>query len=225
MNNSSVSQAVSLRQEGKTFREISNLLNIPLSTAHLWTRTIKLSSKQQKLIKAKHRQKMIAGQKIYTSQKKSETALKTSLSMAAGKQIIGNLNDRELLVVGAALYWAEGFKKDSRLGFANSDPQMIKLVLAWLINTCKVPIKDIRVRVGLNHQYQTEANEIEKKWSKLIGIPLTQFQKPFFQQTKWLRKYKNSHEYLGVLRIRANNQIELFHKIKGMVQALQNSAG
>jgi hypothetical protein len=60
------------------------------------------------------------------------------------------------------------------------------------------------------------------EWSQITGISLDQFQKPFFQKVQWKRKYANRREYLGVLRVRANNQRKLFLLIKGMLTGLKN---
>ncbi len=50
---------------------------------------------------------------------------------------IGDLSERELLLIGAVLYWAEGGKSKpwSRrewLEFINSDPDVIRLYVTWL---------------------------------------------------------------------------------------------
>ncbi|WP_406727185.1 hypothetical protein [Streptomyces sp. GD-15H] len=50
---------------------------------------------------------------------------------------IGTMTSRELFLTGVALYWAEGTKdkphaRRERVAFVNSDPDMIRLFLAWL---------------------------------------------------------------------------------------------
>ncbi len=144
----------------------------------------------------------------------------------SGTKKIGRLNCREYFLVGCGLYWAEGFKKDSRLGFANSDPEMIKFILNWLVNICRVPVDLIRLRVGVNISHQYRISEIEKKWSEITGISLSQFQKPFYQEIKWKKEFSNPEKYLGVLRVRANKQRKLFREIFGYIEGLKlNSAG
>ena len=50
---------------------------------------------------------------------------------------IGSLSDRELLLVGAALYWAEGSKgkpwrRNGAVILINSDATVIRVLLSWL---------------------------------------------------------------------------------------------
>ena len=73
----------------------------------------------------------IKAQKI----KREKYVERVNKNLFLGKKIIGtNFSKKEYMLIGASLYWAEGFKKDNRLGFANSDPYMIKLFLFWLEN-------------------------------------------------------------------------------------------
>jgi len=216
-------KAVSLRKSGKTFRQISKQLNLALGTTHLWTKHVKLTKSQQSLIKQKHQKAFISGRKKAAELQKHKTKTTQLKYRKVGYKLINSLSKRELLLIGAALYWSEGFKKDSRLGFANSDPKMIKLFLKWLFKIGKVPKNCIRLRVGLNQHYKNKAGQIQKRWSKITNIPLSQFQKPFFQKVKWKKHYPNPESYLGVLRIRANQQTNLFYIIKGMLKGLKTA--
>lgn len=215
-------QAQTLRQQGKTFRQVATQLHAPLSTIHLWTKHIQLTKAQLRAIQQNHQHSFRKGQILAIQKQRQHRKQEKDKYLQQGKALIGKLTRRELLLTGVALYWAEGFKKDSRLGFANSDPKMIKLFLRWLIDICKVPKKDIRLRVGLNEQYINQAPLIVAKWSKITKVPLSQLQKPFFQKVKWQKSYPHPEKYLGVLRIRANKQRKLFLKIKGMIEALQS---
>lgn len=216
-------KAILLRKQGKTFRQIARVLHLPLSTTHLWTKSIKLTKSQLEKIKSAHKKAFQVGRKLGSKKQHLQTQVKTKKFMKIGKQQVGRLSKRELTLVGAALYWSEGFKKDSRLGFSNSDPKMIKLFLRWLFKIGKVPKKNIRLRVGINQSYRNRSGEIQKEWSRLINVPLSQFQKPFFQKTSWKKSYRNRNKYLGVLRVRANKQKELFLTILGMIEGLKQA--
>jgi len=160
----------------------------------------------------------IKAQKI----KREKYVERVNKNLFLGKKIIGtNFSKKEYMLIGASLYWAEGFKKDNRLGFANSDPYMIKLFLFWLENILDVPIECIRLRVGLNFSFTDRVGEIEKYWSDLTEIPIKQFNKAFFQKTKLQKNCPNRNSYYGVLRIRAIGQNDNFRKILGMVEALR----
>ena len=210
-----------LRKQGNTFREISKITHTPLSTVYLWTKHINLTKQQQDQIDRKHHQAFAEGRKKALQKQRQKRQKEMIQNLRKGESLIGKVNHRELLLIGAALYWCEGFKRDTRLGFANSDPKMIQLFLKWLVEIGQVNPKDIRLRVGANISYKNSIEAIQQKWAQVTGIPINQFQKPFFQKVQWKGKYANRGEYLGVLRIRANNQRKLFLMIKGMLNGLK----
>ena len=70
------------------------------------------------------------------------------------------LKEKELFITGIMLYWAEGWKKNSKyVAFANSDPKMIQLFLKFLHKICGIH-KD-RLHLGL-HLYEDQ-NELKLK--------------------------------------------------------------
>lgn len=217
-------KATELRKKGKSFREIAKTLQIAVSTAHVWTKHVYISEAKKIALYKKAlsalQNSRIKAQKI----KREKYVERVNKNLSLGKNIIGTkFSKKEYMLIGASLYWAEGFKKDNRLGFANSDPYMIKLFLFWLENILDVPIECIRLRVGLNFSFTDRVGEIEKYWSDLTEIPLKQFNKAFFQKTKLQKIYPNRDSYYGVLRIRAIGQNDNFRKILGMVEALREN--
>ena len=72
--------------------------------------------------------------------------------------------------------------------------------------------------------YQDKIGAIEKYWIKVTGISKTQFTKPFFQKTKWLKEYEKPNDYHGVLRIRVRRSTDLLRKVKGYIEGLKNQA-
>lgn len=214
-------EAIRFRQEGKSIREIARLLHLASSTVSLWVRHVVLSHTQKQRLLQKSFDALQQGRKkALRIQKNTRQQKRKKLFRDALKEM-GKLSQRDIFIAGVALYWGEGFKKDNRLGFASSDPAMIKLFLRWL-SLNGVIQKNVRLRAGINISHKKRAKEIEKYWSKQTGIPLVQFQKPFFQKFKWKKEFPKPEEYFGVLRIRANNQGELFIKIQAWIERLRN---
>lgn len=213
-------KAIELRKTGKSVKDIGKLLGVSSSTVSLWVRHIPLSQSQKDLLTQKVFTALQRGRiKAELVQRELREKRNTLLTKEAVKKL-GKFTKRDLFVAGIALYWAEGFKKDNRLGFANSDPQMVKLFLKWL-EALGVPKSSLRLRVGVNISHSHRLEEIQSYWSKQTGVPLTQFQKPFFQKFKWKKEYPDPSTYFGVLRIRANEQGPLFFKIKNWISILQ----
>lgn len=214
-------EAQKLRSDGLGIKTIAYQLGVSSSTVSLWCRDIKLTPEQIKELERRARDPFYGRRLQNVIRQKQKRLDKIKELKEQGIREIGNLTSREYFLIGIALYWAEGFKKDHRLGFANSDPSMVKLFLGWLIKNCHVPKDNIRLRVGLNISHKNRAEEVEKYWSDLTKIPLSQFQKPFFQKFTWKKEFPRPEEYFGVLRIRANKQLNLFRKIHGWIEGLK----
>lgn len=219
-------KARKFRQKGKSIKEIAKKLSVSPASVHKWCQDIILTPLQRKQLDQKAFDAFQKGREKVTQKQRQRRLKEISELKTKGIEEIGKLNEKEFFIAGISLYWAEGFKKDSRLGFANSDPDMIKFFLIWLTENCEVPRESIRLRVGLNISHKNRIKEVEKYWSKMTGFSLSQFQKPFFQKFKWKKKFKEPKKYFGVLRIRANGQRQLFRKIHGWIEGLKlNQAG
>ena len=214
-------KAILLRKKGLSIKKIASKLKISTSTANIWCKNIELTQAQKDQLYKNAHDPFFGKRKnhVLNQIKKKEKAI--AIEKKLGIKDIGKLSKRELFIAGVGLYWAEGFKKDRRLGFANSDPAMIKLFLRWLRECCKVNEESIRLRVGLNISHKKRIGVVEKYWSEITGIPLINFQKPFFQQFKWKKSYPDENNYFGVLRIRANKKLALFRRILGWIEGLK----
>ena len=87
-----------------------------------------------------------------------------------------------LKIAGVMLYWAEGYKGNSGIDFANSDPEMIKLFLTFLRKVCG--ISESRLRVYLYAFEDQNLNNLKKFWSSVTQIPVSQFSKPYVRKFK-----------------------------------------
>ena len=212
---------IKLRKEGKSYREIARILTVPLSTVFLWTEKIKLSREQINENKQKSLDSLQQSRQFAQKVKREKYLHRNELNRKIGFSMIDKINNQNINGIIAALYWGEGFKKDRRLGLANSDPRLIKLFVYWLVNITKVPREQIRLRVGINVLFSDRIEVITNYWSKQTGISLDQFQKPFYQNTKIKRVYPDTTKYYGVLRVRANGQNDIFQKLLGMVERLR----
>jgi hypothetical protein len=90
---------------------------------------------------------------------------------------IGELDRKQFLVAGVALYAGEGAKTDGCVAFANSDPRMIHFFVAWLRHLFDIDESRLRLRMYLHAGLDLEvANAF---WSNLTGIPVSQFGVPY----------------------------------------------
>ncbi len=216
-------KALVLRKTGKSIKKIAAILGVSVSIVSVWCRGVELTEQQKE--KLKRRKVNIRHLRHLAKQSHLEKISRVKRlfedSLAEIKPLTGN----ELFLTGLALYWAEGFKsvKEGRLGFCNSDPRMIKFMLRWFQKALKISKKSFLLRTEFNESHKDRTEEIKSFWSQLTQVPLTQFEKPFYHHSVWLRDYPNREDYFGVLRIRVRKSSELLYKTRGWIKGLSNA--
>lgn len=125
---------------------------------------------------------------------------------------------KELSVIGAMLYWGEGYKGNHRLpahgvDFANSDQKMILLFLKFLRSV--FILDESRFRIYLYCYSDQNIKEIVKFWSRQAGIPKKQFTKPYVRND--FRDKANKMPY-GLIHIRYHDK-KLLLEIKNMIES------
>lgn len=219
MNILQKSEARKLRRSGKSFSEIAKALSIPKTTAYLWTKDILLSLELRTALVNQQLLSMRVGRKRVAQEGKRRRLEEEEKIYQLAKKKISTLSENEFFYFGLALYWSEGFKKEYSLGLVNSDPYLVLLFIQWLFRFGNVQENEITVRVQINTQYQHSIREIQKRWSKIIHIPLKQFQSSYFQTSKTIRLFDPN--YLGLVRIRAKHSRRFFVHILGSLDGLR----
>ncbi len=110
---------------------------------------------------------------------------------------MGTPTERELLLVGVALYAGEGCKRDGLVGFANSDPRFIRYFCWWLRHFFDVDESRLRVRLYLHEELDVEA--AIAFWSTVTDIPEDQFGKPY--RAKNDRSIRRTKHAMGCPRV------------------------
>lgn len=217
-------RAIVLRKTGKSIKKIANLLGVSTSIVAVWSREVELTEEQKE--KLKRRKVRIRHLRRLAKQSHLEKVARVKKLLKDANSEIKPLSDQELFLTGLALYWAEGFKsiKEGRLGFCNSDPRMIKFIIKWFEKALKINREDFILRTEFNETHRDRTKEIKLFWAKLTGIPLNQFEKPFYHRSTWLREYSNRGDYYGVLRVRVRRSSELLNKVRGWIIGLSHSA-
>ncbi|MFH1970971.1 MAG: hypothetical protein ABIJ05_01135 [Patescibacteria group bacterium] len=213
-------EARKLRKTGESIKKIAKLLNVSPSSVSTWCRDIKLTSEQIKVLEKNARDPNYGRRLSYSLKQQAERIEKTNRLCKEGIEEVGNLNRRELFLTGIALYWGEGFKKDSQAGLASLSPDIIKFFLKWLKECFGYSLEDLIVRITLNISHKHRIDEITKYWVGITGIPLSNFRKPFYQKVKWKKVYEKPDEYHGVLRIKVRRSTDFLRKISGYIKGL-----
>ena len=206
-----------LRSQGESLNDITKKLKAPKSTVRFWCRDIVLSKKQQqRLFKRQQLGGVLAAEKI-----RQKRIRLTKQILNTGAAEIGGLSTRELLLIGTALYWAEGYRKgDGIFGFTNSDPKMIRLIINWLEKVCQVDKGKVQLRICINSAHKNRLKEIQRFWLATIGMPLSQFSRPTLINTVNKKVYLNPHIYFGTLRVKVRQSTNLRRKIMGWIEGI-----
>ena len=106
-------EAQKLRSEGISIKSIANKVGVSTSTVSLWSRDIRLT-KEQILRLEKNSKDPFYGRRLAYSLKQQSTRIaKEKEIIKNAKEIVGHLTQRDLLISGTALYWAEGSKRQN----------------------------------------------------------------------------------------------------------------
>lgn len=173
-----IKKARMMRRKGFSYTEIASVFRISKSTASIWTSNEKVSMKGN--LRISDKQNM--------ARKKALTTL-ANRRISVMKQIDNNARftlrkiniDRNLSKLLCSIFiWTEGEKgKYNRVGFTNSDPQMVKTFLNLLRKSYPLDEKKLRALVHV-HEYHN-MKKVLIYWSRITNIPLLQFNKSYLK--------------------------------------------
>ncbi len=216
---------IALRKKGKTYGEIEKALKVPKSTIAWWLKDVKIPKTTQDKILEKSRKKwkknITSYNKIYAKLRSQEAKEKREKIENETSKEIKNLSKKDIQLIGCALYWAEGNKKNKwNLRFANSDPAIIKIIMRFFQEICALPKEKIKARI---HLYP-EINHLKalNYWKKITSLPGNNFQKSQIQISKASKgkRPRNTLPY-GTLHLTAGNT-KITCKVKGWIKGISN---
>lgn len=209
-------QARELRKQGLSIIKIAEQVGVTKGTVSVWCSDISLTSEQIEKLQSNSRDGATKGQLRASEARRKERKERQDRYQNIGKERIGEISDRELMIIGAALYWAEGGKTGRVVAFANSDPNMMLLYVRWITKCMKVPL--LKLKFGL-HIHEDLDEEVEKKfWKDTLGIHECKFYKTQIKKNP-LTGHRKKKEYHGTLQC-FYNDTNLFYQIEGMIKQL-----
>lgn len=217
-------QARKLRKQGFSVKTISRQLGVSRSSVSIWVRDVNLTPAQLEILNQNSVDGRNKGRTIISLMYRRRREKIHKESLKGAQQMLGELTNREFLIAGIALYWAEGNKKTHTVRFTNSDPKLIMFALNWLLYCFDLPLDRIGAFVGINKSNEHREAEIIRHWSLITGIPRSHFWKSIMKNSESKKIYENDSDYFGTLTIFLWKPIKVYYKIMGLVEALsQNS--
>ena len=198
-----------LRAQAWTLQEIADELGVAKSSVSRWVRDVAFDPSE--------RRSAVTGRRPRGSDHplRRRKLAEVAACDAWGRDRVGALSDRDLLVAGAALYAGEGSKRDGMVSLANTDATMIALHCRWLRTFFEVD--ETRLRVFLYLHDGLDVDAAIRHWSKVTGIPPQQFSKPYRAAADAARK--TSKHVFGCATVRYGCS-RTHREVMGLVRAL-----
>lgn len=153
ISESLVDKISTLRNEGLTIKEISKISGCGVGTVCKYLKNVKLT----KFAKIKLENKRFPSKVFSEKQKKEAKIFAASL--------MGEISEREKIIIAIALYWGEGTKKDFNI--INGDPFLIRSFLDGIL-ALGVPKSIVRISI---RYYDGQSREVLKKyWLNLLDL-------------------------------------------------------
>lgn len=205
-------RAIELRKQGFSYNEILRQIPVAKSTLSVWLQNIGLAKRQKQILTEKRRLAQIKAQEAC----RNKRMLKEKEIIKTAKEQIKNISERDLWILGSALYWAEGTKQkktnvSQKVSFNNSDPDIILIFNGWLKKICHLSQEKIAYSIYIHRTADKEKSR--KYWEELLG---TKIEKIYFKNHAIRTNRKNIDEnYHGLLRIDVRKSTDLNRKIRG----------
>lgn len=214
-------QALTMRAAGHSYSQIKKALNISKSSLSLWLRDHPLSEERMRSLRTVTEARIERARE--TKRKKKETML--ARIYGEQKNLILPLSKKELFIGGLFLYWGEGAKTDrAEISLSNTNPAAIKAFMYWL--TYALEIKNEAMLVKLHLYKDMNTAKETAFWVKKLGLPKSQFIKPYIKETKFSAiTYKNGygHGTCNLFVRGANFQNKVFMGLKVLGNYFDNT--
>lgn len=169
-------QALNLRQQGASIREVELRMGIPRSTLSGWFKGIELSTRHKQALRARWKRALVTAREravLWHNEQKRQR-------VTAAKQYAVNLlshvdyADLTLLEIALALlYLGEGSKRNSTTSLGNSDPLILNFFICAIRKVYGLPTKSFRCELHL--RADQDPVTLRAYWSGALGLPTENF--------------------------------------------------
>lgn len=199
-----------MRREGLSYGEIMDLIPVKKSTLATWCREVTLTDDQ--IASIKQRQAQIPGISRDTNRKRRLEI--DRIRRRAASDVAWLVRDPKW-VAGTVLYWAEGTKTRNKLSVANTDPQALRLFIAWVRDYL---MPDAEFRLALHLHEGNDERAAQDWWRGALSLPDSNFHKTFIKP-KGTGHRKNVHKH-GVCTVRTMRPADAWQTAMSWIEAL-----
>ena len=213
--------AVRLRAAGRSVNEIAKQLGVAKSTAYQWVKQLPLDPDGAAAERRRAHSKAITDARGGAYRIMRDAAQAAEHECAAER--VGELDERALLLLGAAIYWCEGAKskpwrRAEKVQFINSDPGLLALFLRFL-ESCGVDRAVPTYRVSIHESADPDA--AVRWWAQRLRLPVERFGRSTLKRHNPTTVRRNTgDDYHGCLVITVPRSRALYWRIEGMIAEL-----
>ena len=214
-------RALNLRKLGKTYSEILREVPVAKSTLSLWLLQIGLSKKQKQNISVKR----LEAQRKGANAVKQKRLREVEEQRVLGVKDIGRISERELFLIGIAIYWAEGAKQKEGVSvsqpvdFSNSDPNMVKIFIKWLKESCHINNEAIYYALCIHRSKSLDILKEINWWKSFLGMESNVIIKIKYKKDNFgtRRHFMNYH---GQFIVKVRESTKLNRRISGWIAGI-----
>jgi hypothetical protein len=119
-------------------------------------------------------------------------------------------------LAGTVLYWAEGSKSNRSLEMTNSDPEVLRIFIAWARAYHR---QDASFSMALHLHEGNDEPEARRHWRSELNLPEATFQKTFIKPKG--TGHRKNHLAWGVCRVRMRECVDAFVTTMAWIEALR----
>ncbi|GIF08767.1 helix-turn-helix domain-containing protein [Actinoplanes siamensis] len=216
-------RAREMRAEGRTVPEIAAALGVSKSSAYLWTRDMPLDATPEEAAARRSRNSKNIAEARWKPYRQARD-LERDATRARVSDWVGELTDREVILLGSVAYWCEGAKEKpwrpqaTNLQFINSDPKLIRLFLRY-VTLLGVSSGQLRFRLYIHESADVTAATMW--WAGLVGVAAQDFQRPTLKRHNPATVRHNVGEsYRGCLAVTVCKSARLYWETEGVMEGI-----
>lgn len=214
-------RAVRLRADGWPVQRIAAELGVAKSTAYQWVRHLPLGGDPEQAERRRAHAKLMTDARWDNHRRDRDG--RQAAAHADAVAAVGRLSDRDVLLLGAAIYWCEGTKskpwrREDRLTFINSDVGLLAIFIRFLeVHGIDRTVPSYRVTI---HE-TADAEAAGRWWAEQLGLPSDRFRRPTLKRhvPRTIRRNAGD-DYHGCLVVAVPRSRELYWKVEGVMLAL-----
>jgi DNA-binding transcriptional MerR regulator len=209
-------QARSMRDQGRSIKEIARLLRVSTSSVSHWVRDIELTEAQHAALQA--RNGLHERQRLARAAMAANARARRVAAQQQGRRRARSLNHR--YIGGCMLYWAEGSRNRNRIVFTNSDPAMARFFVEFIREFFEIDEARLRLTCNLFADHEARQREIEDFWLNTVGLPRTCLCRSTVNRySRYSQKKRKNKLPYGTCRIVVHST-EIAQTIYGSIQEL-----